>query len=246
MGEWFDTFFDGLYARVLPHTFDEAKSLEQARLVRRLLKLRKDARALDIPCGMGRLTLPLARTGLRMTGVDLTVSYIRRARRAARRAGVPISFTRRDMREIRFDAEFDAAFNWFGSFGYFSDADNLTFCRRVWRALKPGGRFLVEGMNKSWLLAHFRPRSDQTIAGVRIVQRNKWRERTGRVVSTWTFHKGDVTERHRVSMRIYNGAEMRSLLRKAGFRDVQLFGYPPAGRLTRHSRRIIAVARRPH
>ena len=46
-------------------------------------------------------------------------------------------------------------------------------------------------------------------------------------------------------MRIYNGAEMRAMLREAGFREVRLFGYPPLGRFSRHSRRLLGVARRP-
>jgi len=245
MAEWFERFFDGLYARVLPRSFDRPATREQARMVKRLLKLRRGQSCLDIPCGMGRLTIPLARMGLAMTGVDLTGAYLRRARRLARQQGLDARFVHSDMRAIDFDAEFDGAFNWFGSFGYFSDAGNLAFCRRVFAALKPGGRFLVEGMNKSWVLSHFRPADDRTIGGVRIETRNRWNTRTDRVHSTWTFSKGKATERHTIRMRLFNGSEMRALLRQAGFREIALFPRPPVGRFTRHSRRLIAVARRP-
>jgi len=245
MAEWFEQFFEGLYARVLSNQFAEAKTLRQARLVKRLLRARKGQSVLDIPCGMGRLTIPLARTGLVMTGVDLTAPYLRRARRTARRAGLDIRFLQSDMRRIEFDGEFDAAFNWFGSFGYFSDAENLAFCRRILRALRPGGRFLVEGINKSWLRSHLTPHAEDAIGGVRLVHRNRFDERTSRTVSIWTLTRGRAVERHRISLRLYTGAEMRGLLREAGFRDIQLFGNPPLGRLTRHSRRLIAVARRP-
>ncbi len=56
---------------------------------------------------------------------------------------------------------------------------------------------------------------------------------------------GRKTERHTISIRCYSGPELRDLLREAGFREVRLYGYPPAGRLTRHSRRLIAVASKP-
>ncbi len=244
--QWYQRFFDGLYAKVLPKTFDEAITLKQARIVKRLLKLRKGQRVLDIPCGLGRIALPLARAGVNVTGVDLTGSYIRRARKQAKAEDLNIEFIHSDMRHISFDAEFDAAFNFFGSFGYFSDADNLAFAKRVFLALKPGGRFLVEGINKSWLLAHFRQRGEQTIGGIRIIHQHHWNAKTSRVGDTWTFCQGRKKERHRLSMRIYNGSEMRSLLRTAGFRDIKLYGAPPLGRFTRHSRRLIAVARRPN
>jgi cyclopropane fatty-acyl-phospholipid synthase-like methyltransferase len=214
-------------------------------MVKRLLRVQKGARVLDVPCGMGRITLPLAQMGLVMTGVDLTESYLARARRLAKRAGLDVRFIHSDMRTIDFDGEFDAAFNWFGSFGYFSDAGNLAFCRRVLRALKPGGRFLIEGVNKSWMLRHFRPEIEHSFGGVHITIRNRWHEPTSRVRSTWIFRRGKASEKHRIVMRIFNGGEMRELLQEAGFRDVRLYRSRPLGRFTRHSQRLIAVAVRP-
>ena len=247
MAEWFERFFEGLYGRVLTGTFDAARTLQQAHTVRTLLRLRKRQQALDIPCGIGRLTLPLARAGMEMTGVDLTAAFLRRAHREARRRGLHVRLVQRDMRDIDFNGEFDAAFNWSGSFGYFSDMDNLAFCRKVLQALKPGGRFLVEGMNRSWLLTHFRRRIvTDSRNGVRIDQRhNRYDPKTCRVESLWVMSRGSCVERHRIKMWIFNGMSIRALLRAAGFEEIRLFGYPPAGPLTRHSRRIIAVARRP-
>jgi len=244
VAEWFQKFFNGLYAKVLPHVFSEEQTYEDARAVKRLLGLRKGHQVLDIPCGMGRLTIPLAQMGMKMTGVDLMQSYIRKARRYARRDGLDIDFLCEDMRRINFEAEFDAAFNWFGSFGYFSDSENLHFCRRVHRALRPGGRFLVETINKPWLLAHFMPSSDRTVGGVRVVEHRTWDAQNRRILSTWTLCNKGKTERRRVSIRIFSAAEMRSLLRTAGFGDIALFGYGRPGRLSRHSERLIAVGRR--
>jgi 2-polyprenyl-3-methyl-5-hydroxy-6-metoxy-1,4-benzoquinol methylase len=245
VAEWFEEFFGGFYAKVLPNVFTEEQILEDARAVKRLLGARKGHRVLDIPCGMGRITIPMARMGLRMTGVDLTAPYITQARGLARQEGLEISFIRKDMRRINFNGEFDAAFNWFGSFGYFCDSENLEFCQRVFRALKPGGRFLVETANKSWLLAHFRARDDRTVGGVRIVEHAKWDAQNKRILSTWTLHNAGKTERRRISTQIFSADEMRSLLRAAGFRGIALFGYRPLGRFTRHSVRLVAVCRRP-
>lgn len=245
MAEWFETFFRGLYKEVLANQFDEATSLRQARLVKRLLKVRKGMRVLDIPCGMGRLTIPMARMGVAMTGVDLTESYIRVARREARKQGADARFICRDMRKIDYEAEFDAAFNWFASIGFFSDAEEVAFCARVLRALKPGGRFLVETVNKSWILAHFRPRFENTVGGVCKADENTWDPETQRMEIKSTLSSSRTEEHHRASVRLYDGPGMRRLLRAAGFREIELFGYPPLGSFTRHSRRLIAVARRP-
>jgi len=243
--EWFDGFFDATYGKVLAGTFDEERSIEQARVVRRLLGVRKGAKVLDVPCGIGRLTIPLAEMGLAMTGVDFAAGYLRRGRREARKRGLDVRFVCRDMRESDFHEEFDAAFNYFGSIGYFREAENVAFCRRVLHALRPGGRFLVEGMNRSWLLSHFVSRKDGTYGGIAITHENRWDAAAERVESDWTFHlpAGDV--KHHISMCVYNGAGIRRLLRAAGFRDIRLHGWSPLKRFTRHSRRFLAVATRP-
>ncbi len=106
--EWHHKFFDDLYGRVLAGQFDRAKTLRQARLIRKLLRLHKGQAVLDCPCGLGRLTVPLARMGMRMTGVDFQPTYLARARRHAKRARVRAGFVRCDMRELPFRDQFDA------------------------------------------------------------------------------------------------------------------------------------------
>lgn len=243
--EWFESFFAGLYARVLGDAQHETDAPGEARLVRKLLQLRKGQSVLDVPCGLGRIAVPLAQSGLGVTGVDLMPAYIRQSRRRAKHAGVPARFLAADMRAIDFDGEFDAAVNWFTSFGYFAQAQNLAFCRRVLRALRPGGRFLIETASGSWLPRHVLPRTRETIAGVTIDHTHRWNARTGRMISTWTFRQGPRIERQRLSVRMYTGAEMRRLLTQAGFVDIRLFGRSPLGPFTRHSPRLIALARRP-
>ncbi len=243
--EWYETFFDGLYGQVLAGQSDKARTLAEARTIKRVLKLRKGRRVLDCLCGMGRISLQLAKLGLDVTGADLTASYIRRARRRAKAERLDIHFIRCDMRELPFEGEFDAVVNWFTSFGYFDAAGNLAAARAAFAALKPGGKFLIEMLNKSWLIPRFTPKGDDESNGVRIIRHSRWDARGRRVLNTWKMSRGKRVETHRFSHCLYNGAEMRLLLRAAGFRDIELFGRPPLGRLTRHSRRLIAVARRP-
>ena len=243
--KWYETFFDGLYAKVLAGRHDESRTLAEARTIKKVLKLRKGKRILDCPCGMGRITFQLAKLGLDVTGADLTASYIRRARRRAKAEGLGIRFVRCDMRELPFDGQFDAVVNWFTSFGYFDDTGNLTTAKAAFAALKPGGKFMIEMLNKSWVSARFTPRGDDVANGVRIVRRTRWDAHGSRLLNTWKMSKGKRVETHRFSHCLYNGAEIRALLRAAGFRDIELFGRPPLGRFTRHSRRMIAIAQRP-
>jgi len=249
MSEWPERYFSDLYGRQLSAQFTQEQSEKQARVVARALRLRKGMRVLDIPCGLGRLTLPLARRGLAMTGVDLTDSYVRKARRLAQQEKLDVRFLVQDMRRIEFHEQFDAAFNWFTSFGYYSDEENLLCLKRLYEALKPGGRLLIETANVSWLLAHFRADSEQTIGCMRILHSRRYDARRGCISQTRTiFYRGRRT-RCSECIRFYTGTQMRRLLRGAGFADIRLYGHnrldeSPSPHFTRHSRRQMAVAER--
>ncbi|MHC4181549.1 MAG: class I SAM-dependent methyltransferase [Planctomycetota bacterium] len=242
---WYETFFDGLYGKVLAGDVHEDRAAMQAELIKKVLKLRKGQRVLDCPCGVGRITMALAGMGLKMTGVDLAAGFITKAKRRAKRKSLDIPFVRCDMREIDFDGQFAAVVNWFTSFGYFDDAGNLAAARAFFRALRPGGKLLIDTVNRPCVLNHYTPKDVSTMADVEITDERVWDPDTGRMESDWTFRKGKQVERQHVSLRLYDGAELRRLLRKAGFREIRLYGYPPLGRLSRHRRRLMAVATRP-
>ena len=246
--KWIDgcmKVFDDLYGRILASPGVEAGGPASAATIKRLMRLRRGQRVLDLACGMGRVTIPLARMGLKMTGVDQSGPYLRRARRLARLAGADVKFIRRDMRRIDFHEQFDAVFNWFTSFGYFSDEDNFAVVQRMWQALKPGGRALIEVLNKSWVVPRWSSGGVDRVAGMTISRRAAWNARTSRTRDVWVFKRGRTVRRHAFSLRLYNGTELRLLLRKAGFVGIELHSNPPTKPFTRHSRRLIVVGRRP-
>ena len=64
-------------------------------------RLTADARGpvLELGCGTGRVTIPLARAGVDIVGVDRSPSMLERARRKSRK---PIRFVRSDIRSLPF------------------------------------------------------------------------------------------------------------------------------------------------
>ena len=141
--DWFKHFFDASYVAALR----EEKPVEQTRLevafVLHSLRPPEGARILDLPCGYGRHAALLARQGFRVVGVDLSRAMLAEARRRFTE-GPRLRFRREDMRRIAFREEFDAVVNLYTSFGYFTPAQNVATLRRMARALRPGGRLLVD------------------------------------------------------------------------------------------------------
>jgi SAM-dependent methyltransferase len=160
-----------------------------------------------------------------MTGADLKPEYIASANASAAQAGVSVRFAVSDMREFASEDTFDAAFCYFGSFGYFPEEGDLRFVQAVSNMLKPGGRFLVEGHIMETLLPIFRER-DWHWAGspedrVRVLEERRWNMEAGRVEVTWTVADDRGTGSVDSSMRIYAYRELRALLERADFVNVR-------------------------
>ena len=118
---------------------DDELSEGQAALLWQLLELTAASEVLDVPCGHGRIANRLAARGARVTGLDADAVFLGRARVDATERGVEVEYVEGDMRELRGRERFDAAVNWFTSFGYFDDEGDRTWLEAVRRTLKPGG-----------------------------------------------------------------------------------------------------------
>src|SRR5258708_4022864 len=71
---------------------------------------RGERRVLELGCGTGRLTVPIAQTGVSITGVDLSASMLATARQKAEAAGVAINFIEADMRYLELGEKYSAVF----------------------------------------------------------------------------------------------------------------------------------------
>jgi cyclopropane fatty-acyl-phospholipid synthase-like methyltransferase len=128
---------------------------EEAAFLIKALHLRPGQTVLDAPCGAGRIASHIAQIGCSMTGIDLRASFTNRAASRFREKKLIGRFLPMDLRKMEFSEEFDAAFSWSGSFGYFAEAENLDVLKRYVAALRKGGRVLVDQPNREAMLRHF-------------------------------------------------------------------------------------------
>ncbi len=156
--EWWERFFSGPWLDVQRQIRTEEETCNEADFIQKLLQLAPQAKVLDVPCGEGRLSLEMASRGYQVTGVDITLPLLDDARRKATERQLNIVWEHRDMRDLPCQEEFDGAFCFWGSFGYFDEQGNADFLKAVCRALKPGARFLVDTHIAETLLPIFQER----------------------------------------------------------------------------------------
>lgn len=210
----------------------------------RALRLKKDARLLDLCCGTGRHALRLARRGALVTGVDVTRAYLSQARREG--AGLEgLRLVRADMRRLPFRREFDAAYNVWTSFGYFLDPDDdLRALRAAARALKPGGLFLIDVLDFAWLRTHFQAQqwARRADGAYRLEQSELRAGRDPALIVEWTIVplRGKA-RKTRFFVRGYDERRLAALLKRAGLKPIRRFHSLDGGRA---GRRLILLAKK--
>ena len=193
----------------------------------RALGLRKGARVLDVPCGAGRLTLPLQRHGLLLTGVDLADEQIAEARRraAAHPGTAGIDWRQADIRDLPWEAAFDAAFCFGNSFGYLDCYGTRAFVHAMARALRPEGRFAMDtGMIAETLLPNLRDRDETQIGDVTFIEENAYHAEVSCLETRYTFVRGGIAQSRAGLHWIYTIGEIARFLAEAGMGVTGLYG----------------------
>ena len=98
---------------------------------------------LDLACGTGNITLPLARLGYDMIGVDISTDMLAQAQ--AKLAGEPVLFLAQDMRRLDLYGTVDAAICTCDGLNYIlEEAELAAVFKRVRMFLNPGGIFIFD------------------------------------------------------------------------------------------------------
>jgi SAM-dependent methyltransferase len=196
-----------------------------------LLDLPPGAEILDCPCGHGRIANALAERGFRVTGLDASDFFLERAREDASARGVDVEYVRGDMRALPWQDHFDALVNWFTSFGYFSDDQNMAVLAQFRDALKPGGKFVLETLNITRLLLNFQPQHFIERDGDLMVDEIQLDVANARTLTERMVARAGRTRKTHFVVRWFGVPELRDWLHGAGFENVRTPGLSPETRL---------------
>jgi SAM-dependent methyltransferase len=244
---WFEEVFDEDYLRTLPFmTADQ--TLREVSFIKEALAPPADGHVLDIACGYGRHAIELSQRGLRVTGLDLSLPLLIRAADESQRRALSVNFVHADMREMAFDGQFDGAYCVLSSFGYFDEETNLKVATSICRALKPGGRFLLDTLNRDYIVGDLPTRVWWEGDGCVVLEEVDFNFHTSRVIirRSVVFQDGRQVEQD-ISIRAYSLHELGKLLRQAGFRVLDVSGSlaTKGNFFGATSRNIIMVCERP-
>ena len=239
MTEWFEQWFGEEYLQLYPHR-DGEDAQHAIDLVGRVVQLKR-ARVLDLACGPGRHSERLAALGAIVTGFDLSMPLLSRAKH---RSSSTAKWVRGDMRCLPFrDGIFDVVVNLFTSFGYFADdREHSAVIHGVAQTLVSGGTLVLDYLNAESVRANLVAREELKIGSRSVAVERKLTD-GGRFV---------VKEMHLVSegksflerVRLFSGGELAEMMNEAGLEVTHRFGSYDGGPIGPDAPRMILVAER--
>ena len=222
--DWFVGFNTGLKARFW-RAASEPWADADTQAIAALLNLPAGARVLDAPSGAGRIAVRLAERGLDVTGIDISQEEIEEAGRIAAERGASARFEQGDIRELP-ELGFDAVVCWGNSFGYLPHDGTVAHLASTRRALRRGGRLVLESMTVAEsLLPEFRSEIEYEAGGVTMHARHEYDPRRSRLLGDFEFSDaGGRAERGPVIHHVYTVGEVVRLIEDAGFRVEEVLG----------------------
>lgn len=103
---------------------------------------------LELACGTGRITIPLAAEGIDIVGLDVSGRMLAHASKKAAERGVRVKWVEADCRHFTLGKRFNLIFLPFNSVAHLHDLASIEACFAcVKEHLRPAGRFIIDIFN---------------------------------------------------------------------------------------------------
>ena len=210
---------------------------------------------LELACGTGRITIPLAKQGIDITGLDVSGGMLQQAEANAARTGASVSWIQADCCRFSLGSRFKLILIPFNSIAHLHDPESIEGCFAcVKKHLSDGGRFIVDIFNPRLDILVRDPSERYPVAeypdpdgrGTVTVTENNIYDAASQVNHIkWYYRIGDSSDEsvEELNMRVFFPQELDALLRNGSFIIDAKYGDFDESPFTSESPRQIAVCR---
>jgi ubiquinone/menaquinone biosynthesis C-methylase UbiE len=209
--------------------------------------------ALEVACGTGLVTIPLAQQGISVTGLDIVPPMLAHAKHKSEQLGLSIRWLQGDVRNFDLHEKFNFIYMTGNAFqAFLNNSDQRALLQNIRRYLKADGIFAFETRNPNWEDLTDNPNETEWMTytndkgyQVRITETREY-DHTAQILAYTLFRRwqegAEPKERvTRIAIRHTFPQELNALLEANGFRILNQYGDWDKSPLTKESPPIISV-----
>lgn len=208
---------------------------------------------LEVACGTGLVTIPLAQQGILITGLDIVPAMLAHAKFKSEHLGLSIRWLQGDARNFDLNETFNFIYMTGNAFqAFLNNSDQGALLLNIRKHLKPSGVFAFETRNPNWVDLTDDPNETEWMTytndkgcQVRITETREY-DHTAQVLAYTLFRRwreGDEPKERvtRIALRYTFPQELNALLEGNGFKVLHQYGDWDKSPLTKDSPTIISV-----
>lgn len=214
----------------------------------------RNGSVLDLACGSGRFSIPIAKSGLNVSGLDLSKTMLTLAKDKAEKENLKIDFRLGDIRMFNFGKKFDFIFCGFNSSQHLhEEKEYRSFLESVKEHLNQDGIFAFDVFNPSISMLSRKPSDKFLVSKYKDPEDGQEIEvweypsyNSAKQLSSFDFHyikNGVLLFEEKFSLRNYFPLEMDVILRNAGFDIVRKIGGYDGGPFSTDSMKQIFICK---
>jgi cyclopropane fatty-acyl-phospholipid synthase-like methyltransferase len=240
---WYENFFKGINCEVWENAISPEWTLKEVDFLIGELKVKPGQRLLDIPCGMGRHSIELSKRGYKLTGVDISETFIKTLTEKIKTDDLFIETIQADILTVKLNKRYSGAICMGNSFGYFNFDKMKSFVEKVSSSLEAGSRFIINsGMIAESILLNFSKNKSFTFGNLTMDITNIYNVEDSYMVSHLLYTKEGKTEKHAFKHYVFTLGEVKRLLKLFGFRTVAIYNSTDKGKYNLGDEEIYIVA----
>lgn len=227
---WYVDFFQGINCEIWENAIPIEVTKQEVAFLIDEMNLQPGQHVLDIPCGYGRHAIEFARKGIKITGIDISETFIKKLYDKANSEKLNIKAIQADILTTPINERFSGALCLGNSFGYFDFEKMKIFIEKVSSCLERGSKFIINsGMIAESILPNFlnyRQNKSYTVGIITMDVSNEYIADESYMISKLFYSKQLKTEEHKFKHYVFTLGEVKRLLKTYGLHTVATYSSP--------------------
>ncbi len=207
---------------------------------------------LELGCGTGRITIPIAEEGHEIIGLDISDKLLKRAKEKIDKEDLDIKWIKGDMRDFSLNKKFKMIFIPFNSIHHILTLDDMEkVLENVREHLKPDGRFIVEFFNPDLNILNRDPAEEHEVTEyegpkgeVKVTESTDYERAKQLMHLSWFYDSNQEKEEKEWTIRIWFPKEVDAILKYNEFKIEHKYGDFDESPMTNNSAQQILVCKK--